>query len=155
MLTREAATTEVLNTARPPALWAEGMQNVYLDQGMRQTELCLGGEGAEKKLEAGSECLWFWVGILEHGLLSEGGAPTPCKLQPKPGEGRDSDLILDVIVLEEEIDKSISSLCFHHSLRLDMITHHFTGEDTEAQRGEVTCPRPHSYLVARGALESA
>lgn len=47
----------------------------------------------------------------------------------------------------------LSHLILIVTLQLDRITLHFTGGETEAQRGEMTCPRPHSYLVGGEGLE--
>ena len=56
----------------------------------------------------------------------------------------------------EEIYKNtyqyILSFESHHTLKVDRMTHYFTDGETEAQRGEVTCPKPHSYLVAEERL---
>ena len=87
---------------------------------------------------------WVWPHELNHKLHESGDSEDPTQM-------------LDIISLMEEIDKNtyqyILSFDSHHTLKIDMIIHHFTDGETEAQRGKGTGPRPHSYLVAGEGLE--
>lgn len=66
--------------------------------------------------------------------------------------------MLDIIVLiKEEIYKNTYNTLPHSvlttTLKVDIVTLHFIDGGTEAQRGEVTCPRPQSCFVVMERLE--
>lgn len=121
-------------------------------------------EGAEKP-EPGSERLCLMPLSGQPGKLAavRGEAPQPrvrCRLSPpRARTPKTLPTCSTSLFFRKKLTKTSTntffSFYFPHTLKVALITNQFTDEDTEGQRGEVTCPRPHSYLVAREGLESA
>lgn len=124
--------------------------------GKRVSPLGMGRQGRSQNLGV-SMAPEFELSSWKAACCSREAPPTwvwPQELRRKPWKSRDSNA--RHVILMEEIYKNtyqyILSFGSHHTLKVDRMTHYFTDGETEAPRGEVTCPKPHSYLVADEGL---